>query len=492
MFVKKLVLLLPSVLLLSLHASYHDRHVYYFKSSLPKEATYIPIYRVKIGAFSHLNNAKKMQKNTPKSYILKGEKYHNLYLGAYHDKAEAMRTLNVLQKHYHDAYLVTTYEIQKPIMIEEKEDFFKQAQAYFASGDYESALALYDKEMILHPNNHLAALEYARTLYMLGFYKQAREVFVNVLAQNPPAQVQHNIHLFLEKIENKLTTHSFTGTIMIGATYDDNLGYTTSSPTFNYGGLTLENDTNKTKGFYNTLNLLLSHHYQKEHFSWESSFYTYNEFQQQNNISALNLLHLSTAISKSYNNFKITLPVAISHTWFAQKRDTLSLMTQPSFIFKVSNKTQLALQTLYRHSKNETDDEKSYGTWGTSIITSSVFKQSSIQTKLGYEKDKKEEGERIDISKENFYAGATLGYDVLTDSQLFLRYLYLESHYSDSDPTLAYAREDKKNQLTLGMKQGISKKSALSLIYTYLNNHSNINSYSYKKNAYTLNYNYDF
>ncbi len=481
----KSLLLIPSLFLLSLYANTYERDINSSKSQTT------PIFRVQIGAFIDYHNAKKLQKLSPyTSYILNIEDYFKVYIGTYHDRNKADKVLHEVRKFYHDAYLSIIFE--KELKVSKEEDYFKQAQAYFSTGDYESALALFDKEMILHPNNHLAALEYARTLYMLGFYKQSREAFLQVLAVNPPTKVQRNIQIFLDKIEEKLRINNFYGTIMIGTTYDDNLGYTTSSPTLLYGGLTLENDTNKTKGIYSTLNLLLSHHYEKENFSWENSFYTYNEFQQKSTISALHLLHLSTAITQSYNHFKITLPAGVSQTWFAQERDNLSIFTQPTFIYQTSKKTQIALQTIYQHTKNETDDEKSYQTWGGRVIVGKLFKRSSIHTKLGYEKDKKEEGERVDISKENYYAGATINYSFLTYSQLFLRYLYEESHYSDIDPALAYAREDKKDQLSLGLRQGIRKNSALSFTYTYLNNSSNINSYSYEKNAYSLSYSHDF
>ena len=490
---KKSSALISLLLLSSLQADYHDSQLYYFAQNIPQRVETQTIYRIKIGAFSNLDNARQAQKSSPFStYILKGEKYHSLYIGTYHDRNKAIKALNTIQQSYHDAYLVTTYAPLAQKRETSATDYMQEAKSFFRQGDYESALALYDKEMILHPNNHLAALEYARTLYMLGFYKQSKKAFLEVLSHNPPHNVVTNINYFLEKIEQKLSTNTFLGTLTIGATYDDNLGYNTSAPTFSYAGLELENETTKTKGFYTNLNLLLSHHYESGDFSWESSFYSYNELQQQSNIADLNLLYLSTTISKRYQNFTLHLPLGASHIWFKQEKDNLSFFAQPTLSLQTSSSSQLSMSAKYRYTNNETDDEKSYDTLGGMLYWTKFYRQSMLKTMLGYDKDQKEEGERLDISKENFYAGARVNYSLFTTTLLSLHYLYEESHYSDIDPALNFAREDKRDLLSLGIRQSIGSKSALSFIYTYLNNESNINSYSYQKNSFSCSYSYDF
>jgi hypothetical protein len=493
MFVKRLIYLIPCLLLSAQEHSYHDKGFYYFKKSIPKTVETYPLYRIKIGAYTYHDNAKKAANSSLyPSYILKGKKFYYLYIGTYHDRTKAIEALIQLQKHYHDAYMITTYHPIKKKSIYHEKDFFKEAKAYFNKGDYESALALFDKEMILHPENHLAALEYARTLYILGFYKQSKRAFLEVLSRNPPPNVKKNIYTFLEKIEEKITTTDFYGTIMIGSSYDDNLGYNSSDKTFQYGELLLENDTNKTAGFYTNLNLLLTYYYKKENFTWENKLYSYNEFQQEEEIEDLNFLQFTSTFSQNFQNLTITLPLGISQTWFGKKRDNLSLFTWPTLSYLVTPNNSISLMGKYHSTKHQQDSAKSYHRIGGALFFTHTYLQGDIRTSIGHEEDTKEEGLRQDISKERDYIGVTLNYALRQSSLLSLHYRHTESNYQDIDPVLAYAREDKRDQITLGIQENLTKSHSLSFIYTYLNNESNINSYSYEKNIFSLNYNYSF
>ncbi len=483
------MLLLPTFLFVSLHASSHDQALYYFQYEIPKTVQTSPIYRVKIGAFSYHDNAQKAQKSSSfQSYILKGEKYYNLYIGAYHDRAQALAALIMIQKQIPDAYLITTYKVKKS----DKNDYFSQAQHFFNAGDYESALALYDKEMILHPRNLRAALEYARTLYMMGFYKQAKEAFLEVLAHNPPQNVQHNIHRFLEKMRSSKHPHSFYGTLMLGLSYDDNLGYNTSHATTNYGGLVLQNDTNKTKGIYNTINLSLAHYYQNANFSWHNSFTTYNEIQYKNGIADLNFMRFSTALSKRYEEFLFSLPLSASVTYLAQQEEDFSLSTLPTLEYQFSNRAAISLGIRYKHSYNQTKSARSFEKYATLLSYTKEYEKLSLRAVMSIEEDKKIEPERFDISKKSHFIDTYLGYKGFYSTLFSLSYRYEKAHFSDIDPALGYNREDKKLLLSLALKKNFTKTEALLLHYNYLNNDSNINSYSYKKQTCTLGYIYNF
>jgi hypothetical protein len=279
---------------------------------------------------------------------------------------------------------------------------------------------------------------------------------------------------------------------MIGSSYDDNLGYNSDDKTFQYGALTLENDTNKTAGFYTNLNLLLTSFYKRENFIWENRLYSYNEFQHEEGIADLNFLQFSSTFRKIYQDFKISLPLGASQTWFDQKSDNLSLFTLPTISYNVAKNDTLSLMGKYRYTRHQHDHTKSYQRLGGSLFFTHFYLQGDIRTVVGYEEDKKVKGVRQDISKENLYFGTTLNYALRKSSLISLHYLHADSTYKDIDPVLTYAREDKRDQVTLGLQENLTDKHALSFIYTYLRNDSNINSYSYKKNIFSINYNYNF
>ncbi len=486
----KKALLLVILLHASLHAHSHEKRLFFFAQKVPQGAITHTSYRIKIGAFKHLKNAlKKQAQISINTYILKGEKFYSLYIATYHDKDHAKRALKVLQQTYHDAYIVTTYEI---LTSESKEDFYTMGIKAFQRGEYESALALFDKEMILHPENKKAALEYARTLYMLGFYKQAKIEFLKILALNPPQNVRKNIKNFLEKISIYETKNHFYGILSLGITYDDNLGFTTSSPTLQYGGLTLENNTTKTKGIYNTLNLFLAHRYQGESFTWENRFYSYNELQHQATIDAVNYLSYNSILSKNYDNFDFALSGTINQTWFAQKRDHLSLITQPTIRYKFSLKSYLESAVKLERAYYSHDKERDYDRIGTQLSIVKFYDHLWFSLTGGYEEDSAIKKKRFDISQNRIYGHTMLHYPLFKEGELSFSYRYEKNSYDDIDPALMYAREDTKNLLSLAFKQYFKKNHAYTIGYNYLNNDSNINSFSYRKNSYSLHYHYAF
>ncbi len=473
----------------SLYAASTGEQIYYFKKNFSSNRAFITTYRIKIGAFTYHDNALKAQKLASfPTYLLKGEKYYSLCEGSYHDKPNLFARLLKLKNIYPDAYVIETYTLKDNT----QENFYKEGKRFFEMGDYESALALFDKEMILHPANHKAALEYARTLYRLGFYTQSKTEFLKVLASNPPENVQKNIQLFLDKIENKLTYNTFYGSIMIGLSYDDNLGYNTSDTSLQYGGIQLQNDTNKTRDFYENLNLLLAHRYQKENFTWLTTLYSYNELQQNTDISDLNFVNLTTAFSYDLDRFNFTVPLGGSNTWFAQKSDNTALFTQPVIQVKLSKSTLLSLAAKYYDSYNHIDSKRSYTMRGSLLSLNKFYESFTLRAALGYDRYRKKQSDRVDISKNRQYYYASLFYTLFKNNQLTLHYQYENSNFTDQDLALGYKREDHKNIVNIGWKSYIRDNHALYAGYTYLDNNSNVNSYSYRKNTYSLYYSYDF
>ena len=53
---------------------------------------------------------------------------------------------------------------------------------------------------------------------------------------------------------------------------------------------------------------------------------------------------------------------------------------------------------------------------------------------------------------------------------------------------MGYKREDKKEFYTLALTQKITQKSNMTASYIYTDNRSNINTFTYSKNNYTLSY----
>jgi len=329
-----------------------------------------PSYFIKLGAYKYYKNAESNQKNVNlDTFIIGDEDFYRLYGGCFKSKTQARKKLKQVQIYFKDAYITTISSkkripkipkiVKKRKKKKEKRDYLLIGKTYFQTGEYESALAAFDHLLIEEPNNQLARLEYARTLYMLGFYKPAKKEFMIVLNSNPPEIVKRNIKAYIKKIDSFSRKHIFYGLVGIGITYDDNLGFNTEKKTTHYGGLELQNDTNMTKGFYTGLKFGLNHLYVSDNFSWSNSLYSYNEFQNED-IDNLNFLNFMTSISKKYHNFKISLPTSLSYMWLDGRSYSFTSALIPTFNYQPNDLTNYKISLKYQKSNIFDDHNRNY------------------------------------------------------------------------------------------------------------------------------------
>ena len=460
-------------------------------------------YTIKLATYKNLDNAQAEKDYLPfESFIITKNRYHGLYSGQYQNIHEAKEELQEIKKIYPDAFIIKTFSLKKqqkeikkivlktpPKKTKKRESYFNLGKKLFSQKKYESALAMYDRELIENPNNKFARLEYARCLYQLKLFESAKVEFQKVLATHPPPNIQKNIHTFLKKM--KKSNHKFSGNISTGVSYDDNIYYNTYLETTKYAGLELQNSTEQIKDSYENIDLLLKHQYNNKNFKWDNCFYTYNEFYNQESTNNLNFLNISSIVSKRFNSIYVNLPIGFSYIVIDSKESSNSIYTQPSISFKIAKNTNLTLGTSYIDSTSKIDKERSYTKQGAKLSMINFFDKLSTNGSLQFEKTEKKEGKRFDISKEQLQLAGGVSYSFFKNSLININYYHEKDQYTDMDTALGYKREDNKNRVLFSIKQPL-KHGSLSLNYTHTNNDSNINTYSYKKNSYKLGYGYDF
>ncbi len=454
-------------------------------------------YTIKLATYKDQNNAKVEKAYLPfDTFIIKKGNYYGLYTGEYTSVAKAKQKLKDIKNLYHDAFIIKTFSLQQKAqkvtkISQKKQSYFDLGKKLFSQKKYESALAMYDRELIENPNNHVARLEYARCLYQLKLYKSAKIEFQKVLAIDPPPNVQKNIKQFLNKMKREKIRGNFSGTISAGISYDDNLYYNTYLESTKYAGLELKNNTKKTKDSYENVDLLLKYQYNSENFNWENCFYTYNEFYNNEKSNNLNFINISSIISKRFNSVYFNIPIGFSNIWLDGENNSNNIYTQPSIGFTIANNTNMIMSASYVENISKVDKERSHTKKGAKISMIKFFDQLSTNGSIQFEKTEKKEGERFDISKDQLQFAGGVSYKFLQNSIINLGYYYEKDQYTDLDNVLGYQREDRKNRVLFSIKQPI-KNGSLSFNYTHTDNDSNINTYSYKKNSYKLGYGYEF
>lgn len=100
---------------------------------------------------------------------------------------------------------------------------FYLGRAAFEIGNYEMALMAFERILFVQPESVRVKLEMARTYYRLGLRANARRYFEEVLAAKPPDAVRRNIEYFLADIQAAEKRHFFSGQMVMGLDWDDNV-----------------------------------------------------------------------------------------------------------------------------------------------------------------------------------------------------------------------------------------------------------------------------
>ena len=123
----------------------------------------------------------------------------------------------------------SSYEILSKLYLSKLSDAklnFYLGRSAYETGNYEVALAAFERVEMLDSGNLRNKLEMARTYFMLKMFEEAELAFKEVLDNpNIPQNVRTNIELYLSKV-TKVQEKSFTyATLNVDWMYDSNVNY---------------------------------------------------------------------------------------------------------------------------------------------------------------------------------------------------------------------------------------------------------------------------
>nr|WP_321267824.1 porin family protein [uncultured Sulfurimonas sp.] len=144
----------------------------------------------------------------------------------------------------------SSYEILSKIYVQRLSDAnlnFYLGRSAFEIGNYEVALAAFERVEMLDPSNLGNKLQMARTYFMLKMYEDSELAFKEVL-ENPslPQNLRTNIELYLSKV-TKVQQKSFTyATLNLDWVYDSNVNYGSLDSEYNINVGTLPSAPEKS------------------------------------------------------------------------------------------------------------------------------------------------------------------------------------------------------------------------------------------------------
>ncbi len=378
---------------------------------------------------------------------------------------------------------------------------FLLGRAAFESGRYEEAVMTFDRVLIMQPDAQRVKLELARAHLKLGSREMAKQYFREVLATKPPQQVWDNIQNFLEAIADSEKKHFLSGTLSLGASWDDNVRLSPTSSTIPTSlssfELTGESASPQDDMVYNNT-LVLNHIFKPEDkpfTTWKTSITNYNAFYENQNDLDVNFFGLNSGPVFQAEKYLLDIQAFSNYIDVQYDRYQSSFGLAPSLTL-VATPTALVNLGIKVEEKNNYSDATRDST-NIAYSAGSIFIASKSRMHFTFSK----EYENADSGVHSYNRIGwqfRLEHDYPRDINAYANLGYKSTKYDAITQLFDLTRSDKVHEYSLGVSKLLwkdAKKGQVligQLAQTYTRSKSNIQLYDYSKNvtAFSLTFNF--
>lgn len=401
---------------------------------------------------------------------------------------------------YKEKDFKTSYSVFKKIYLQKLSDVnfnFYFGRSAYETGNYEIALAAFERVGMLDERSIRNKLETARTYYMLKMFEDSEIMYREVLA-NPsiPDNVRRNIELSLSKV-SKVQKKSFTyATVMLDYLYDSNINYG-SLGDYQFGGTVLgridEISDSALQVFANVTNIYDIGY--KNGFAIKNSFSVYlKDYATYNLYNVLYFTYNPSIIYKE-TSYTAELVAGFDTMELGKKKYLSSASLMPRFEFNHSPTFKSLAHIKYQRKKFEREAqhdldanryELSYG------LQNILTPRSYIQANLLGITEKKLRGTNIYVDFDEIKVNLNYA-NQFTKKYAIDAYAQTRSRdYKDHSTGFGNTRNDFGATGTVGISMIVGKTARLRLSNTYEYVNSNQDRFSYRKRTTLLGLNTSF
>ncbi|MBI1363933.1 MAG: tetratricopeptide repeat protein [Proteobacteria bacterium] len=138
---------------------------------------------------------------------------------------------------------------------------FSYANMAMQLGKYDAAITAYERMLMIAPDLDRVKLDMALAYARMGNYTQARELFDEVLAKNPPEEVRSNVQNLIHQIDEAEQRNKFDGSVVTGINFDSNANAAPASNQVDLFGVAVQlTGTNLSKDDYHFFTAVTGNH----------------------------------------------------------------------------------------------------------------------------------------------------------------------------------------------------------------------------------------
>lgn len=377
---------------------------------------------------------------------------------------------------------------------------FYMGRSAYESGNYEMALAAFERVEMLEPSNLRNKLEKARTYFMLKMYEDSESAFKEVLANpNIPQNVRTNIELYLSKV-TKVQQKSFTyATVNLDLIYDSNVNYGSldSDYNINVGALVpVHSDIVSDMAVQAYADLTNIYDIgDKNGFAIKNRFAGFVKRYFKENDYDMSYISYEPGLLYSNTRYLAELALGVDNVFISDENYMQSFAIIPRFQYAHTTTLKSLASLRYQRKSFQRDAEKdldaehyelSYG------VQKILSPSSYVQGTLTGINEAKLQGSRVDVDYTEYKVSLAYANQFTAAYATDLFAEYRKRDYSDYNPLFTSKRADNGLVIAADFNANVFDFCRLHLKGVYNRVESNQERYAYEKYTVTLGLNKTF
>ncbi len=407
------------------------------------------------------------------------------------DYKQALKLFN--DKQYESAYQAFTKLVESDYSSVKYN--FHLARSATLSNRFDEAIIVYERILILSPNNTRSKLELGKLHFEQASYTLSESYFKSALQDNVPLQVEENIQLFLAKIKKTQNKSSLTGVLIVGIGHDSNVNsapYADSwyMPVF---GVNFDNSTNQIESNFHQETAVINHYYDATDeygFGIKNNLLLYSKSLPGESDYNILFTRYTPSLVFAFGDYKLETALEYNYMHYGSDPYLESYGIAPKIAYnsQVNGNTSAQVKVLKKHYLQAADQERD------ALYTElNIQYQKLVGSKFSYsvntilQKERKESGARYDVDHDSISLQITASYELPQGWSLGGSVGIKETTYVDDNPLFLGHRQDNNRKLALSATKRIDKSLSAQISLSRTLNESNQEPYAYDKDVAMLN-----
>ncbi len=360
------------------------------------------------------------------------------------------------------------------------------------TGEAKLAIEKFRKMLEIDPKLHRVRLELATVYFEQRKYDEARRELEIVKLAKPPEEVLKNIDKLLAAIDDSTRKVYWNARFSQGIQWDSNISSGPDQKLLSVTGgtLTLAGDQAKTSDWASIENFsgnVLYDFGKKQGFMWNTTADIYNQFYFNNGKYNYTMGDISTGLWWVGPKDILKIPMGIAKQEFGSSPLSTIYHFRPSYEHYFT--PGFSLKGQYAFSKESFLDISNQNLNNTTaryeIVPNFFFlnRQHILSAYVGYE--------TVNADARSFtytapYGAVSYYTRFPTKTDIFVKYQYGERDYKAAPILYTEERVDRRHSFTVVISQEFLKHFFSSFAFNYIENYSNLELYSFRKQTYTL------